>query len=204
MNIRMTEKFVNISRHVNDPKLEGFYMESFGNCITARRINSKQFDVITESYLGTENLYPAQDVDAVLNRVADMLEMDELAEYIAHFATATVDMAAEALSKGDIQEFFKYAPIEWPKNLEDKFMNMMCCKLCHPGFYGFQMTGKRRYTLSSVRSNSDSREASFKVHRHSNRMEWVCNDEVTDFAGVVRKLRESLNGDFMWFNYAKL
>lgn len=161
MNIRMTEKFVNISHHVNDPKLEGFYMESFGNCITARRINRWQFDVITESHRGTENLYPAQSVDAVLNRVADMLEMDELAEYIAHFAAT-----------------------KWSETQIDKFMNTLCCKLCHPGFYGFQLTADKKVGLN--------------VHRHTNRMEWMCDGKVTDFSGVVRKTREVLNTDFMW------
>ena len=161
MSIRTTEKFVNISRHVRDPKCEGFYMESFGNCITARRINDWQFDVITESYRGTENLFPAQSADAVLNRVADMLETDEHAEYIAHFSAT-----------------------RWSETQIDKFMNTLCCKLCHPGFYGFQLTANKKVGL--------------QVHRHSNRMEWVCDDVVTDFSGVVQKTRAVLNTDNMW------
>lgn len=108
-----------IKRDLHNNKLEGFFFESDGNSICARRINPYQFDVTRESWRGTETSYYKVSPDKVLSWIEEMMEIDDHGVYIPHFPLT-----------------------RWPQQRIDDFMNKTCIRLCDPMFNGFALTAE--------------------------------------------------------------
>ena len=106
-----------IKRDLKNNKLEGFFFESDGNSICARRINPYQFDVTTESWRGIENSYYKVSPEKVLDWVEELYEIDDHCTYIPHFPAT-----------------------HWSQPQIDKFINQTCIRLCDPYCKGFALT----------------------------------------------------------------
>ena len=106
-----------IFNDIDNPKLEGFFLESNGNEMTARRINRWQFDVTTESWRGVINTEYSVSCDRLKGIVEMWLTDDDRGCYYPHFP-------ATKWTEGDIE----------------RFMNKLCPTMCDPFFRGFTLT----------------------------------------------------------------
>lgn len=113
-----------IRKDLRNPECEGFFLESDGNSITARRINRWQFDVTTESWRGTENTYYKVDSAWIENLADELLMMDDHCCYVPH-----------------------YPAKKWHKSDVDRFMTKLAPQMCDPFFRGFTLSAEDAETF---------------------------------------------------------